>query len=85
MEARGNADLIDANGVHFGVEEFGSTMHFGSQWYNSGWMHAHWRLNSPRGDGWNNGFHEYVMEWAPCKQHIISKLNFFIILLLFLC
>lgn len=66
MEARGNWDMR-AGGVHIGVEQFGSTLHFGTESWNSAWWSSHFLRNTPAGQGLNQGYHLYQMEWAPCK------------------
>lgn len=66
MESKGNEQLW-ANGHHIGVEEFGSTLHFGTESWNSAWWAANMARSSPRNWGWNKDFHIYQMEWAPCK------------------
>lgn len=46
MESRGNRDLRDPNrgNEHVGVEQFGSTMHFGPRWDINGWPTAHYTV-----------------------------------------
>ena len=68
METRGNENLLDGSGNNVGVEQFGSTLHFGNEGW-SAYMTAHFSQFSPRGNGWNKGFHSYKMEWAPSKYH----------------
>lgn len=65
MEARGNWNMF-AGDTHIGVEQFGSTLHFGTEWYNSAWWSSHFLRNTAPGEGLNGGMHLYQMEWAPC-------------------
>lgn len=65
MESRGNRDLFDWNGGHIGVEEFGSTLHFGTEWFNSAWWSANLLRRSAPGWGFNRDFNLYQMQWAP--------------------
>lgn len=65
MEARSNRNLVDAGGVNIGVEQATATMHWGP---NPDWnQHArtHWTLNSAPGEGWDQYFHSYRIEWTP--------------------
>lgn len=62
MESRGNYDLWDGN-THVGVEQFGSTMHFGPQWDINGWPTAHYSRN--QNPGFDSNFHVYKMVWTP--------------------
>lgn len=64
MESRGNRYLVQ-NGVNIGVEQVGSTLHFGPNPDFNGYPTAHSTQNSPPGNGFNNGFHRYQMEWTP--------------------
>ena len=64
MESKGNQNLY-SNGRQIGTEEFGSTLHFGTETYNSAWWAANMSRRSPAGNGWNRGFHIYQAEWAP--------------------
>ena len=65
MESKGNANLFNNQGQNTGAEEFGCTLHFGTESYNSAYSTSNfWRRSAP-GQGWNKGFHSYKMEWAP--------------------
>lgn len=66
MEARGNWNYV-ANGRQIGVEQFGSTLHFGTEWWNSAWWSTHFERNTASGQGLNRDFHLYQMEWTPGK------------------
>lgn len=65
MEARGNRQMF-AGDTHIGVEQYGSTLHFGTEWYNSAWWSSHFVKNTQPEKGLNRGYHLYQMEWAPC-------------------
>lgn len=65
MEMKGNPYLFDKNGHNIGVEEFGSTLHFGTEKTNSAWWSSFFARRSPVGWGWNRDYHLYQMEWAP--------------------
>lgn len=62
MESRGNFALF-YEGTHVGVEQMGSTMHFGPQWNINGWPTAHFSKN--RTPGFDSNFHVYKMIWTP--------------------
>lgn len=64
MESRGNRDLTQ-NGVHIGTEQIGSTLHFGPYPDLNGYPTAHYTRNAAPGNGFNNDFHRYQMEWTP--------------------
>ena len=65
MESKGNTRLFNNEGVNIGNEEFGSTLHFGTAWYNSAWWSSNFAARSPAGRGWDTDFHLYGMEWTP--------------------
>uniref|UniRef100_A0A7G3ACI8 Putative beta-13-glucan-binding protein-like isoform x4 n=1 Tax=Lutzomyia longipalpis TaxID=7200 RepID=A0A7G3ACI8_LUTLO len=64
LEARGNRNLVQ-NGVNIGVEQVGSTLHFGPYPALNGANVTHFRRNSAAGNGFNRGFHRYQLEWSP--------------------
>lgn len=64
MESRGNRNLLQ-NGVNIGVEQVGSTLHFGPNPDFNGYPTAHHTRNTAPGNGFNNGFHRYQLEWTP--------------------
>lgn len=74
FESRGNRNLRDPfNGnQHVGVEQFGSTMHFGPRWDVNGWPTAHYTNNTAPGVGFNSAFHNYRLRWTD------SAIQFFI-------
>lgn len=66
MESRGNRNLLQ-NGVHIGTEQIGSTLHFGPNPDFNGYPTAHYTRNAAPGNGFNNDFHRYQLEWTPEK------------------
>lgn len=40
MESKGNTQLFNNAGVNIGNEEFGNTLHFGTEPWNSAWWAA---------------------------------------------
>jgi len=62
LESRGNRELV-MNGVNIGVEQIGSTLHFGPYPALNGYPTSNFVRNSD--NGFNNGFHRYQMEWSP--------------------
>ena len=71
MEMRGNRKLFDGN-VNVGVEQAGSTLHFGPQWDINGWDKAHYVKNKL--PPYNEDFHIYKMIWTPNKiQFLIDN------------
>jgi beta-glucanase (GH16 family) len=62
MESRGNRNLRN-NGVHIGIEQVSTALHFGPQWNINGWPTAHGTTN------WAPGFHQemhyFDMTWTP--------------------
>lgn len=64
MEGRGNSALYN-NGVHAGIEQTGSTMHFGPDYYLNGWPTSHATMN--RSPGFDTDFHNYKMIWTPLQ------------------
>lgn len=64
VEARGNRDYRNNKGEHIGVEHFGSTLHFGPRWDQNAYWAANFDTRSTPGDGFNNGFHRYQMDWS---------------------
>ncbi|XP_055374593.1 beta-1,3-glucan-binding protein-like isoform X2 [Condylostylus longicornis] len=64
LESRGNRNLI-LNGVNIGVEQFGSTLHYGPDPAHNGWENAHFVRQSQKGRGFNEDFHKYTLLWSP--------------------
>ncbi|CAD7089077.1 unnamed protein product [Hermetia illucens] len=73
MESRGNRNLVSSAGVPIGPEQVGATMHFGPDYTANGWPTAHFERNSGAGQGFNNDFHRYQVEWAP--DHFTFKVD----------
>ena len=76
MEGRGNFALFNG-GTHVGVEQTGSTLHFGPQWNINGWPTSHGTLN--RTPGFDSNFHVYRLIWSPVQieffvdnQHVLT-------------
>ncbi|XP_055603204.1 beta-1,3-glucan-binding protein-like [Uranotaenia lowii] len=65
MESRGNLDYRDGSGTHIGVEQVGSTLHFGPNPNLNGYEMATGAKNTPAGNGFNKDFHRYQLEWTP--------------------
>lgn len=62
MELRGNRNLRNAQGVHVGNEQAGSTLHFGPNWDVNGWETAHHTRN--QNPGFDANFHVYKLYWT---------------------
>lgn len=62
MELRGNRNLFNGN-TNVGVEQTGSTMHFGPYWNVNGWPTTHYTRN--RVPGFDANFHLYKLVWGP--------------------
>jgi len=62
MESRGNKKLT-ADGVNIGVEQTGSTLHYGVDYFTNGWPKAHWAKNDAT--GFDADFHLFQTEWTP--------------------
>ncbi|CAH1105311.1 unnamed protein product [Psylliodes chrysocephalus] len=62
MESRGNKHLVNPTGVNIGVQQVGSTLHWGpNPNYNRYW-YTHYEKNLA--EGYNSGFHNYQLEWT---------------------
>ncbi|XP_078463545.1 beta-1,3-glucan-binding protein-like [Lampetra fluviatilis] len=64
VECRGNANLKDAQGVSHGVDEMGSTMHWGPYPDLNSWPKTHATKQAKEGT-FGSGFHKYEVEWTP--------------------
>ncbi|XP_070509660.1 beta-1,3-glucan-binding protein-like [Chironomus tepperi] len=64
LETRGNRNLFDGS-TNVGVEQGGSTMHFGPNWNHNGWPTAHRTRNQQ--PGYDAGFHNYTLRWEPTR------------------
>lgn len=65
MLSRGNRNYTNAEGKHIGVEHIESTIHYGP--FSSMDQTTQFFRNSKLGNGFNNDFHRYQMEWTPGK------------------
>ncbi|XP_062537645.1 beta-1,3-glucan-binding protein-like [Armigeres subalbatus] len=65
MEGRGNLDYRLEDGTHIGVEQVGSTLHFGPNPSLNGFETSTASKNSAPAEGFNKGFHRYQLEWTP--------------------
>lgn len=65
IESRGNREYQNGEGKHIGVEHFGSTLHFGPRWDQNAYWAANFAMRSQPGEGYNKGFHRFLMEWTP--------------------
>lgn len=63
--ARGNRNYTNAEGKHIGVEQFTSTLHYGPFASLDEYQTSQYLRNSKPGNGFNNDFHRYQMEWTP--------------------
>lgn len=66
VQSKGNREMIQ-NGVNIGSEQVQSMLHFGPYAALDGWQSAQFSRNSKAGNGFNNDFHRYQMEWTPGK------------------
>lgn len=85
VQSKGNREIIQ-NGVNIGSEQVNSMLHFGPYAALDGVQSAQFSRNSKPGNGFNNDFHRYQMEWTPgaYKRMPISKqINFFLTQFLF--
>jgi len=64
MEARGNKDYT-MDGKDIGVNQFGSTLQFGGGYPLNGYEKAHCEYNLPGGEGFNEDFHTFGLDWTP--------------------
>jgi len=62
LEQRSNRQLYDGS-VNVGVNQAGSTMHFGPRWDLNGWRTTHNTRNQV--PGFDANFHVYRLEWTP--------------------
>lgn len=59
LESRGNTKY--GNNVQIGVEQIGSTLHFGPRWDHDAWSTASYLRNNE--SGFDKAFHKYEMVW----------------------
>lgn len=75
LESRGNRKYVDHNNEHIGVENFGSTLHFGPRWDQDGWSTATMNKRTPAGQGYDRQFHNYKLEWTPTYIRVFLDNN----------
>ena len=63
MESRGNRNLIQ-NGRNIGTELTSSTLHFGPYFPQDAYYNAHFERQTAPGQGYDQDFHLYQMEWT---------------------
>lgn len=83
VQSRGNRELIQ-NGVNIGSEQISSALHFGPYPALDEWSTTQFLRNSKPGNGFNNDFHRYQMEWTPGKyamkqSHWLIRINCFLL------
>lgn len=61
----GNKNLSNHNGEHIGVDHYGSTLHFGTNWDDNGYSTATYSQRTAPGKGYNMDFHRYQLIWTP--------------------
>jgi hypothetical protein len=64
LETRGNRNLFNGQ-TNVGVEQGGSTMHFGPNWNHNGWPTAHNTRNQQ--PGFDADFHNFTLRWEPTR------------------
>ncbi|KAL5013320.1 hypothetical protein ScPMuIL_007590 [Solemya velum] len=62
VEARGNRNYHDAQGKSFGVDQMGSTLHFGTDFQHDPYQAAHVEKAAKSGT-FGDSFHKYGLEW----------------------
>lgn len=67
--SRGNRNYTNLD-KHIGVEQFASSLHFGPYASLDLYQTALFMRNSKPGNGFNNDFHRYQMEWTPGNEMI---------------
>lgn len=70
IEARGNKNYFNLDGVNIGTQQVGSTLHWGPFTQLNRWPKTHFERNDPA--GYDADFHEYEMRWTS------DNLTFFI-------
>jgi len=64
-EVRGNRKLFDWQGVNIGSEQTASTLHYGPDTNNNGFMKTHGTRNTPVDQGYDRDFHIFEVVWTP--------------------
>nr|XP_054764484.1 beta-1,3-glucan-binding protein-like isoform X1 [Lytechinus pictus] len=63
VESRGNANMRYGD-ESAGVDQMGSTMHWGPFWPLNGYPKTHATKNLPDGQTFGSGFHKYALDWT---------------------
>jgi len=63
VEARGNRELYDSSGKSVGIDQMGSTMHWGPYWPHNGWYKTHATTYASTGT-FGSAFHKYGLTWT---------------------
>ncbi|XP_050515647.1 beta-1,3-glucan-binding protein-like isoform X1 [Diabrotica virgifera virgifera] len=63
MESRGNRQLTNPSGVNIGVQQIGSTLHWGPNPNYNQYARTHFEENLET--GYDKAFHNYQVEWTP--------------------
>ncbi|KAG5868025.1 hypothetical protein JTB14_026666 [Gonioctena quinquepunctata] len=71
MESRGNKHLVNPSGRNIGVEQVGSTLHWGPNPNYNRWPYTHFEKNT--NPGFDEQFHRYQLEWT--KDKIIFSID----------
>lgn len=76
VQSKGNREMIQ-NGVNIGSEQVNSVLHFGPYAALDGGQSAQFSRNSKPGNGFNNDFHRYQMEWTPgaCTMRVSFNIH----------
>lgn len=70
--SRGNRNFTNAEGKHLGVEQFESSIHFGP--FAGLDQTSQFIRNSKPGNGFNNEFHRFQMEWTPGNNFYYNQI-----------
>lgn len=73
--SRGNKNYTNLE-KHIGVEQFASSLHFGPFADLDLYQTALFMRNAKPGNGFNNDFHRFQMEWTPGKCTLFWNLKF---------
>ncbi|KAK7088454.1 beta-1,3-glucan-binding protein-like [Littorina saxatilis] len=63
MESRGNLHYTDPKGTSQGVDNIGSTLHFGADFFTNQWPKAHTEVLLSTGGTYADDFHKFGVEW----------------------
>lgn len=76
VQSKGNREL-NQNNVNIGNEQVTSTLHFGPYTSLDAYQSAQFVRNSKPGNGFNNDFHRYQMEWSPGNHQKLFLFHFY--------